>query len=249
VWTQERHKVGETTLRVQPAPPDSEYRYNVDSELRYEKEATTMRVRGQYSFDERWSLGFAHSVTHFASGAQMKSGMDLKGWREGKRFVVEVEHNRGDQRLRYDVALPDRDAFVFLPQAFELWALLAPVLLPLEEAKTIPVCYVYFDTVYDVTLTPVGKETIRCGGEDIECVRHSVRSPGRRDIDEELWVDSGGQLIQHRSRASGLVIRLEDVAPADTAARGDAQTQTEKGPESGTAPAPETNPKKKAKEG
>jgi hypothetical protein len=211
-WVTKRTKAGESSFRLSEVEVQTgnETRKLYLSKFRYtyKKEGISQEGKSETYFNQSWKP-VRYSLHKQMSGLkEMTSRQDHNGEVSGGRLVTKIIHNGNEpQALRLEMEAPP-EAYLFLNQSMDNWAILVSYLLRDPRSYEARVIYPDLIKVFDLKFTFEKEEPVDLGkGKTPLCRLYSFRDREGQFVGK-VWMNRQGQMVLHEQ--DDLRIYLEE---------------------------------------
>jgi len=211
-WLKERKKVGESTFKIleEPAPTGSPSKviYRSVSQYWYKREGTTL----EGSFDTRFTASWRpirYKLRTLMSGMRNMRALQVQEGeiKDGRLNMTTVHNGDPNTEVRPAPLEAPTDAYLFLNQAFDTWAILATDLLRKPADHDAKVIYPDLNMVYDIHFKFEREEKIDLGSGEAPLCRFYSFSSKEGQFKGKLRMDGRGRLVQYQQ--ADLILYLE----------------------------------------
>ncbi len=200
-WVLKNTKVGETRMRITEvdAPAGSAHKkyFRSSSSFRYEREGQFQSGEQDCFFDPTWRPLQYETHQRYSGLGDRRSFQEQKGQIRGGRLEYKVIHNGATNQPVHSEMEAPADAYLFLNQSVDSWAILAANLLRRPSTYEAKVMYPDFLRVYEVTFSFEKEEPVAIGKDEKPIGRLFLFQSKERQIAGKVWVDNEGRLLQY----------------------------------------------------
>ena len=212
-WVYNRKNVGKTHFKIVDLKKTgvkksgkSAPQFEIQANLDYARDSSIIKSRRNIFYDSRGNVVRYHTRTNLNDVNGMKSYLEVQGWRDGKKLIIQATpNNLEDESVRSEIDISD--GHVILAHAVETLAVLLPRIIKDNSIPDTTLFYPDFGKSYLVKFKRHKNEEITLGdNKKVKCQLFSFKSEFKQ-LTGQAWLDGDGKLVQYRQ--GSLQIQLE----------------------------------------